>query len=140
MPVVTERIKINTKGKDDVIDITGRVSEIIGSSKIKYGSITVFVSGSTASVTTIEYEPGLVKDVKVLGQRLAPSGEEYAHNQTWGDGNGYSHIRASVIGPSLTVPFEDKKMALGTWQQIVIIDHDIRPRSRDIVVQVMGEK
>lgn len=139
MPVLTERIKISTKGKDDVIDITGKVSDIIDSSKIKNGNVTVFVSGSTASVTTIEYEPGLIKDIKGLGQRLAPSDEEYAHNQTWGDGNGYSHIRASAIGPSLTVPFEGKKMTLGTWQQIVIIDHDTRPRSRDIVIQVMGE-
>lgn len=140
MPVVTKNIKIGTKGKDDVKDITGQVTEIINGSKIKDGSVTVFVSGSTASVTTIEYEPGLVADIKGLGERIAPASDAYAHNETWGDGNGYSHIRASAIGPSLTVPFVAGKMTLGTWQQIVVIDHDIRARTRDIIVQVMGEK
>jgi secondary thiamine-phosphate synthase enzyme len=139
MPVVTKRIKISTKGRDDVKDITGQVAEIISGSKISDGSVTVFVSGSTASVTTIEYEPGLIADIKDLGERIAPAGETYAHNETWGDGNGYSHIRASVIGPSLTVPFADGKMTLGTWQQIVIVDHDTRGRNRDIVVQIIGE-
>jgi len=139
MPVITKRIKISTKGKDDVIDITGKVAEIIGKSEIADGNVTVFVSGSTASVTTIEYEPGLVKDIKGLGERLAPSNIVYAHNEKWGDGNGYSHIRASAIGPSLTVPFEGGKMTLGVWQQIVVVDHDTRGRTRDIVVSVMGE-
>ena len=139
MPVATGSIKISTKGNDDVVDKTSKVAEIVSSSKIKSGLVNVFVSGSTASVTTIEYEPGLVRDVKVLGERLAPSDEDYSHNDTWGDGNGHSHIKASVIGPSLTVPFTRGKMALGTWQQVVVIDHDTRPRSRDIVVQIMGE-
>lgn len=140
MPVVTKSIKISTKGRDDVEDLTGRVSEVIGQSKILNGSVTIFVRGSTASVTTLEYESGLVADIKDLGERIAPANISYAHNETWGDGNGYSHIRASTIGPSLTVPVEDGKMTLGTWQQIVVIDHDTRPRSREIVVQVMGEK
>lgn len=140
MPIVTKRIKLSTRGRDDVVDITGSVSELIGKSKLSEGSITIFVSGSTASVTTIEYEPGLIADVKELGERIAPSNDTYAHNETWGDGNGYSHIRASAIGPSLTVPFENGKMTLGTWQQIVVIDHDTRPRTREIVVQVMGDK
>ena len=139
MPVATGSIKISTKGNDDVVDITSKVAEIVSGSKIKSGLVNVFVSGSTASVTTIEYEPGLVRDVKALGERLAPSDEDYSHNDTWGDGNGHSHIKASVIGPSLTVPFTAGKMALGTWQQIVVIDHDTRARSRDIAVQVMGE-
>jgi secondary thiamine-phosphate synthase enzyme len=139
MPVATVLIKIITKGNDDVVDITLKVAEIVSGSKIKSGLVNVFVSGSTASVTTIEYEPGLVMDVKALGERLAPSDEDYSHNDTWGDGNGHSHIKASVIGPSLTVPFTGGKMALGIWQQIVIIDHDTRARSRDIVVQVIGE-
>ncbi len=139
MPVKSGSIKIDTKGKDEVVDITSKVAELISTSKIKSGLVNVFVSGSTASVTTIEYEPGLVRDIKVLGERLAPSGEEYSHNATWGDGNGHSHIRASVIGPSLTVPFENGKMKLGTWQQIVVIDHDTRARSRDIAVQIIGE-
>ncbi len=139
MPVVTKTIKISTKGGDDVVDITGKVAEILAQAKAKSGIVTVFVSGSTASVTTIEYEPGLIKDIKGLGERLAPSNIAYAHNETWNDGNGHSHIRAAVIGPSLTVPFEGGKMTLGTWQQIVVIDHDTRGRTRDIVVQIMGE-
>ena len=139
MPVATGSIKISTKGNDDVVDITSKVAEIVSGSKIKSGLVNVFVSGSTASVTTIEYEPGLVRDVKALGERLAPSNEDYSHNDTWGDGNGHSHIKASVIGPSLTVPFTAGKMALGTWQQIVVIDHDTKARSRDIVVQIIGE-
>jgi len=139
MPVATGSIKISTKGNDEVVDITSKVAEIVSSSKIKSGLVNVFVSGSTASVTTIEYEPGLIRDIKVLGERLAPSDEDYSHNNTWGDGNGHSHIRASVIGPSLTVPFIKGKMVLGTWQQIVVIDHDTRARSRDIAVQILGE-
>jgi len=139
MPVVTRSIKISTKGNDDVVDITSKVAELVSGSKIKSGLVNVFISGSTASVTTIEYEPGLVKDIRNLCERIAPSDEDYAHNETWGDGNGHSHIRASVIGPSLTVPFSGGKMALGTWQQIVVIDHDVRARSRDISVQIMGE-
>jgi len=140
MPVVTKRIKISTKGRDDVKDITGQIAEIISGSKISDGSVTVFVSGSTASVTTIEYEPGLIADIKDMGERIAPANGTYAHNEIWGDGNGHSHIRASTIGASLTVPFESGKMTLGTWQQIVVIDHDTRPRTRDIVIQVMGDK
>jgi secondary thiamine-phosphate synthase enzyme len=139
MPVKSGSISISTKGKDDVVDITSKVAESISASKIRSGLVNVFVSGSTASVTTIEYEPGLVRDIKALGERLAPSDDEYSHNDTWGDGNGHSHIRASVIGPSLTVPFVNGKMALGTWQQIVVIDHDTRSRSRDITVQIIGE-
>jgi secondary thiamine-phosphate synthase enzyme len=139
MPVASGTIKISTRGNDDVIDITSKVADIVSGSKIKGGLANVFVSGSTASVTTIEYEPGLIKDIKKLGERIAPSDEDYAHNETWGDGNGYSHIRASVIGPSLTVPFAKGKLMLGTWQQIVVIDHDTRARTREIAVQIMGE-
>ena len=139
MAVTTEHVRIDTKGRDDVVDITEKVSGVVDGSGVSSGTVTVFVSGSTASVTTIEHESGLVRDIKDLGERLAPSDQEYGHNETWGDGNGHSHIRAAVIGPSLTVPFEKKKLLLGTWQQIVVIDHDNRPRSRNIVVQVMGE-
>jgi secondary thiamine-phosphate synthase enzyme len=139
MPVASGSIKISTKGKDDVVDITSKVADIVSGSKIKSGLANVFVSGSTASVTTIEYEPGLIKDIKKLGERIAPSDEDYAHNDTWGDGNGHSHIRASVIGPSLTVPFSGGKLMLGTWQQIVVVDHDTRERSRQIAVQIVGE-
>lgn len=140
MVIQTAWLTFHTNGRDDVVDITGRVGEIIAKAGVKEGNVTVFVSGSTASVTTIEYEPGLVKDIKELGEKIAPSSKSYAHDETWGDANGYAHLRASMIGPSLTVPIENGKMTLGTWQQIVVIDHDNRPRERKVVVQVAGEK
>jgi len=138
MIIKTENISLQTKGRDQVVDLTAKVQKIIVDSKIKDGLVTVFVPGSTASVTTIEYEPGLVKDIKDLGERIAPQGKDYAHNETWGDGNGCSHIRAATIGPSLSIPIESGKMTLGTWQQIVLVDHDVRSRSRTVIVQVMG--
>jgi len=122
-----------------VIDITGRVAELVAETKVAQGIVTVFIHGSTASVTTLEYEPGLVQDIKELDERIAPAGRSYAHDDTWGDANGYAHLRAALIGPSLTVPIENGKMTLGTWQQIVLIDHDNRPRNREVVVQVVGE-
>lgn len=134
-----KHLKLETKGRDQVIDLTGEVNKFMVDSKISDGLVTVFVPGSTASVTTIEYEPGLIKDIKELGERIAPAGKRYAHDDTWGDGNGYAHIRASTIGPSLSVPVEKGKMTLGTWQQIVLIDHDVRPRTREVVFQVLGE-
>ena len=139
MTVVTKSIQLSTRGRDDVIDITDHVQEVVVKAKVSSGIVTAFIPGSTASITTIEYEPGLVKDIKNLGERIAPSDKEYAHNETWGDGNGCSHVRAATIGPSLTVPFENKKLLLGTWQQIVVIDHDNRARSRRVVIQVIGE-
>jgi len=139
MIIKTKWLKFDTKGRDDVIEITGAVTGFISECKVEEGMVTVFVHGSTASVTTLEYEPGLIKDIKELGEKLAPAGQSYAHDATWGDANGYSHLRASAIGPSLTVPIEKGKMTLGTWQQIVVIDHDNRPRSRQVVVQVIGE-
>jgi len=139
MAVVTEQISLQTKGKDEVIDVTPKVVEAVGNAQIENGLVTVFVPGSTASVTTVEYEPGLVKDIKVLGERLAPKNLDYAHNETWGDGNGCSHVRAAVIGPSLSVPLVEGDLALGTWQQIVVIDHDTRSRSREVVIQIIGE-
>jgi secondary thiamine-phosphate synthase enzyme len=137
--VKTKHLKLQTKGRDHVIDITGQVEEAVLESKIKNGIVTVFVHGSTASITTIEYEPGLVKDIKELDEKIIPSNVTYAHDATWGDANGYAHLRASLIGPSLTVPVESGSMTLGTWQQIIVIDHDNRPRSRQIIVQVLGE-
>lgn len=137
--VKTKRLKLQTKGRDDVIDITNQVEEVILESKVKNGIVTVFVHGSTASVTTIEYEPGLVKDIKEIDEKIVPSDVTYAHDATWGDANGYAHLRASLIGPSLTVPVVSGSMTLGTWQQIIVIDHDNRPRSREVIVQVVGE-
>jgi len=135
----TKHITLNTKGRDQVIDITGEVQEIVNQSKIDNGLATVFVHGSTASVTTIEYEPGLIKDIKNLDEKLIPSDAAYAHDATWGDANGYAHLRAAMIGPSLGIPVEKGALTLGTWQQIIVIDHDNRPREREVIVQIMGE-
>ena len=132
-------IKIKTLGNCDIVDITRQVFEEINSSGVSSGIVTVFTTGSTAGISTIEYEPGAVSDLKSLWDRLVPVNMEYRHNLAWGDGNGHSHLRASLIGASLTIPFNNKVMALGTWQQIIFIDFDNRPRSREIVLQIMGE-
>ncbi|MEE8637829.1 MAG: secondary thiamine-phosphate synthase enzyme YjbQ [Candidatus Margulisiibacteriota bacterium] len=139
MTVKSKRIKLQTKGRDHVIDITGEIEEALSKSEIKNGVLTVFIHGSTASVTTIEYEPGLVKDIKALNEKIVPSNVSYAHDLAWGDANGYAHLRASLIGPSLTIPVVSGSMTLGTWQQIIVIDHDNRPRSREVYVQIIGE-
>jgi len=122
-----------------MIDITRSISKAVEDSKIKYGIVTVFVAGSTAAVTTIEYEPGLEIDFPNMLSRIAPRNLEYEHDKTWHDGNGHSHVRASLVGASLTVPFKDSKLLLGTWQQIVIVEMDIRQRERNIILQIMGE-
>ena len=137
--VITEEISLRTLGNGDIIDITARIEKFILDSKLKNGTVTVFVNGSTAGVTTIEFEPGLVADFQKLWERLAPENMPYDHNERWGDGNGYAHIRASLLGASLVIPFTDRKMALGTWQQIILVDFDNRPRQRTVVVQIMGE-
>jgi len=139
MPVSTSHITIRTEGENDIVDITNKVEEVIRTGSLSSGIVTVFVTGSTAAVTTIEYEPGLRKDFPRMLERVAPKGIEYEHDNTWHDGNGHSHVRASLIGPSLTVPFKDKSLLLGTWQQIVLVEMDIRPRERRIVLQMMGE-
>jgi len=139
MSVVTKKIKLSSKGETDIIDITGKVANCIESSKLKDGVATVFVSGATAGLTTIEYESGLIQDVKESFEVVAPRDGEYQHNLRWQDGNGFSHVRAAMLGPSLSIPFCGKKMQLGTWQQIVFIDFDNRPRSREIIVQIIGE-
>ncbi|RLG23428.1 YjbQ family protein [Methanosarcinales archaeon] len=138
MNVVTEHISVSTRGNVDILDITDDVSSLLRKSNFKSGIVTVFVHGSTAALTTIEYEPGLIEDMKRMLEQVAPQGIEYKHNLRWGDGNGHSHIRASLLGPGITVPFQDSSLMLGTWQQIVFIDLDNRPRSRDIIVQIMG--
>lgn len=137
--IKTSWLEIESQGRDQVINISNQVANVVVDSKIEQGLVTIFVHGSTASVTTVEYEPGLVNDIKTLGERLAPSDQSYAHDETWHDGNGHSHIRASTIGPSLTVPLENGTMTLGTWQQIVVIDHDNKSRNRQVVIQVMGD-
>jgi len=138
--VVTKRISLQTKGECDIIDVTPQVEQEVWNAKINNGTVTVFVAGSTAGVTTIEYESGLMTDFKKMWERIVPRSITYEHDQRWGDGNGYSHVRASLLGASLVIPITEKRLALGTWQQIVIVDFDNRPRSREIVVQIMGEE
>jgi secondary thiamine-phosphate synthase enzyme len=138
MEVVTANISISTRGNSEVRDITEDVTSLLSTSGLNNGIVTVFVAGSTASITTTEFEPGLRKDIPDALERLAPHGNRYHHDETWHDGNGFSHVRAALMGPSLTIPFSDGRMVLGTWQQIVLIDHDNRPREREIVVQIMG--
>jgi secondary thiamine-phosphate synthase enzyme len=137
--ITTKKIQLHTKGDCDVIDITSQVSRAIRESELDSGTITIFISGSTAGVTTVEYEPGLVHDLQALFERIAPKGIDYQHNLRWGDGNGHAHVRASLLGASLTVPFIHKSPTLGTWQQIVFVDFDNRPRSRELVLQLVGE-
>ncbi len=137
--IITDVINLSSKGNTDIIDITLDIERQVIKSKLDSGIVTVFVTGSTAGITTIENEPGLIADFKKMWQRLAPDNIPYEHDRAWGDGNGYSHIRASMLGPSLVIPFKDGKLALGTWQQVVLVDFDNRPRARRVIVQVMGE-
>jgi len=137
--VITSKIGIRTKGSCDLIDITGQVGQEVANSGVNSGTVTVFIAGSTAGVSTIEFEPGVLSDLYSMWERTVPRNIPYQHDRAWGDGNGFSHVRASLLGPSLTVPFTDKALALGTWQQIVVVDFDNRPRSRDVVLQIMGE-
>lgn len=139
MKVSTKYITLKTKGNAHIIDITGQVNKALSETDMQDGTVTVFVSGSTGGLTTVEYESGLIKDLKDLFERIAPSDVSYAHDATWGDANGYSHIRASTIGASLTVPFVKGELTLGTWQQIIFIDFDNRPRSRKLIAQFVGE-
>ncbi len=137
--VHTGEIQLSTRGAGTVLDVTREVAGEIRRAGIASGTVTVFVPGSTGGVTTVEFEDGLVRDLDELFERLAPQGPEYHHDARWGDGNGFSHCRASLLGPSLTVPVVDGELTLGTWQQIVFLDFDNRGRQRRLIVQVMGE-
>jgi secondary thiamine-phosphate synthase enzyme len=137
--IFTGEISLNTRGDGEILDITAKVQKHLTDSGINSGIVTIFVTHSTVGITTVEFEPGLVADLDKLWERLAPKNIPYAHDAHWGDGNGYAHVRASLLGASLTVPFTDKKLVLGTWQQIIIVDFDNRPRSCTVIVQVMGE-
>jgi len=139
MTVLTKTIEVKSAGEGDIINLTEQTSRMVEECKIVNGVVTVFVSGSTAAVTTIEYEPGLNHDFPAMLSRIAPSNIDYKHDNTWHDGNGHSHVRASLVGPSLTIPFMNGSLLLGTWQQIVLMEMDTRPRYRSIVVQMMGE-
>jgi len=137
--IQTNRLYVKTKGKNDIHDITEKLQSIVTESGLKEGSVLCFVSGSTASLTTVEYEPGLIKDIPEALNLIAPMDKTYHHDDTWHDGNGYAHVRASLMGPSLTVPFSNGKLLLGTWQQVVLIDFDNRSRERAVIAQLYGE-
>jgi secondary thiamine-phosphate synthase enzyme len=139
MKVYTHRLEEKTQGFCDIINITTKVQDQVKREKIRRGLVCLFVSGSTASLTTIEYEPGLIRDLKDFLERLIPSNKRYHHNERWGDDNGFSHLRASLLGPSLQIPIEAGQLLLGTWQQIVLLDFDNRPRTREILIQMIGE-
>lgn len=139
MQVRNYKIKVKTKGFCDILDLTPAAQERILESKIQSGQALFFVMGSTAGLTTVEYEPGLIQDLQELFEKIIPQNQYYHHEETWHDGNGFSHVRASLLKPSLTVPLVAGKMALGTWQQVILIDFDNRSRQREIVLQIMGE-
>jgi secondary thiamine-phosphate synthase enzyme len=137
--VVTGQIKLNTKGNGQVVDITAEVRRQIHDSGLRQGTVTLFTPSSTSALTTIEYESGAVSDLQQLFERIVPRDIDYRHNLRWGDGNGHSHVRHALLGPSLTVPFVEGRLTLGTWQQIVFVDFDNRARSRTVIAQIMGE-
>jgi secondary thiamine-phosphate synthase enzyme len=139
MEIITEQISISTRGNSEVLDITEKVTSLLSRHEMKEGNVTVFVVGSTASITTTEFEPGLRKDIPEALDRIAPHAHRYHHDDTWHDGNGHSHVRAALMGCSITIPFTNGELMLGTWQQIVLVDHDNRPRQRTIVVQLIGK-
>ena len=137
--ITTNEINLRTQGDTDIIDITAKVQKFVTDSAINNGTVTVFVAHSTVGITTIEFEPGLVADLQKVWENLVPKNISYDHDTHWGDGNGYAHVRASLMGASLTIPFTDRKLVIGVWQQIILVDFDNRPRNRTVIVQVMGE-
>ncbi|HEC22172.1 MAG TPA: YjbQ family protein [Chloroflexi bacterium] len=137
--VITEHLELQTRGNADIHDITDGVTRLVGSSGLKDGIVTIFCPSSTSALTTIEFESGALADLRRLFDEIVDPNREYQHNLRWHDGNGHSHVRAALLGPSLTVPFVSGRLTLGTWQQIIYIDFDVRPRQRRLVVQIMGE-
>ena len=135
---IHEELVFSTRGFTDIIDITSDVATIISENGVSNGLVNVFVPGSTAAITTIEHEPGLLKDLPEFFEKIIPQNKSYQHDKTWGDGNGYAHLRASLLGPSLSIPILEGRMTLGTWQQIILVDFDNRPRERKLVVQIMA--
>ncbi|KUG25151.1 hypothetical protein ASZ90_005032 [hydrocarbon metagenome] len=138
MKIETTSFSVETNGHTDIIDITGEVKKVLSESGLREGTALVFVPGSTAGVTTIEYEPGLLHDYPAFFEKIIPSNSNYRHNDTWHDGNGHAHVRAALQGASFTVPFKSSKLLLGTWQQIILVDFDARARNRKVIVQLMG--
>jgi secondary thiamine-phosphate synthase enzyme len=139
MPVISAKLELSTRGHSDIVDVTDRVRAEIAKSGLRAGIGCLFVPGATGGITTMEYEPGCVADLRRLFAELAPEEREYEHEKRWGDGNGFSHLRAALLGPSLAFPFADGEPTLGTWQQIVFVDFDNRSRRRELVIQLVGE-
>jgi len=139
MNVINDSINLQTQGFNDMFDITGDVSRCLEAHGMRSGTVTIFVPGSTGGLTTIEFESGLATDFAEFMEKIIPQNASYHHDARWGDGNGFSHVRSSLLGPSLTIPFVDGRMTLGTWQQVVFVDFDNRPRSRSLVLQFIGE-
>ncbi|HEB65131.1 MAG TPA: YjbQ family protein [Chloroflexi bacterium] len=139
MSVITGTLELRTRGDADIHDITAEVTDLLRQSGLRNGILTVFTPSSTSAITTIEYESGCLRDLRRLFDEIAPPEREYAHNARWGDGNGHAHLRAALLGASFSVPFVDGKPTLGTWQQIIFVDFDNRPRHRRLVVQMVGE-
>ena len=139
MPFKTQQIVVKTTARTDIVDLTPHINGLMGGLDLQNGSLTLFVPGSTAALTTIEYETGVMNDLRKAIERMAPEDLFYEHNERWGDGNGYSHVRAALIGPSLHIPIVDGRLTLGTWQQVVLLDFDNRPRERRIIAQFHGE-
>ena len=139
MPVKTDSISIHTKGNADVLDITDQIANVISNSGLQNGTATIFCPSSTSALTTIEYESGAVSDLRRLFDEIIPINREYAHNERWHDGNGHSHVRAALLGSSITIPFVERQLTLGTWQQVIYIDFDNRSRQRKLIVQLIGE-
>lgn len=137
--MVCEQVELSTRGHGDVIDLTGEIASYLAAAGAGDGQLTVFVPGSTGAVTTIEYEPGAVRDLVEALEQIAPSNRDYHHDQRWGDGNGFSHLRAALLGPSITVPIADGKALLGTWQQVVLVENDLNPRRRKILLSFVGD-
>ncbi|PIU83957.1 MAG: hypothetical protein COS68_01300 [Elusimicrobia bacterium CG06_land_8_20_14_3_00_38_11] len=139
MKIFTDKVDFETKGNCDIIDISKELEKILGKSKIKNGILNVFIAGATGAITTIEYEAGLISDLQNLLKKIAPETGEYGHNKTHSDRNAHSHLRASLLGPSLTVPVDESKMVLGKWQQIIFVDMDNRPRKREVLIKIIGD-
>jgi secondary thiamine-phosphate synthase enzyme len=139
MKIITKQLEFKTKGAGDLIDITANIQRNLESSGLEQGNVTVFVVGSTAAITSFEYEPGLISDLRQLYEQLVPSDKTYVHDKTWGDANGFSHLRAALQGPSLVIPFVSGSLILGTWQQIVLAEFDHRARQRKVILQFLGE-
>ncbi|MBL7131993.1 MAG: YjbQ family protein [Candidatus Omnitrophica bacterium] len=139
MKIKTEELNLRTKGAGDLINITGQIEDALAKIKLMEGIVCIFVIGSTAAITSFEYESGLISDIKDLYEKLIPSSKSYAHDQTWGDANGFSHLRAALQGPSLVIPISSGRLSLGTWQQIVLAEFDTRPRQRNVILKFIGE-